>query len=179
MRVGQVVACMSATAWVSGSALLVTMAPRLFAHAPTSEHPNGAHEFVTHEAAGAVFGDVLLLWSGIVTSGLLPALVIGAALCFFGALHRRRSGVAMFWLVGVLLAGGLHAWSATVMQNANDLLVELRAGQAEGSRWSDFRALHRQSRVAMSAETLAALALAIVAAVSLARREASAPAADE
>jgi hypothetical protein len=179
MRIGQVVACMSATAWVSGNALLVSVAPRLFAHAPTSEHPGGTHDFVSHEAAGAVFGDALLLWSGIVTSGLLPALVIGVALCFFASLKRRHSGAAMLWLLGILLAGGMHAWSAAVMDRANDLLIQLRAGQAEGSRWSDFHALHRQSRVAMSAETLAGLALALAAAVGLARREASAPAGGE
>lgn len=163
------VALMAASvAWVAGNVALVAIAKPLFAHAP-GKNGGGGTDFTTHQAAGAVFGDLLLVWGTIVSAGLLPALAVAAVaaavISFRGG--GKRFGYAL--LIVTFLAAASHVWSASTVSSANQLLAQLRSGQAEGSEYTRFHMLHRQSMGAMCAETLFVLVLATTAAVCLAR----------
>ena len=166
LRWAPVAALISTTLWFAGNVTLVVMVGLLFAQAP----PKGG-EFVSHEAAGSVFGLVLARWYLLSGVGLLVPLLLSAVVS--GARRRSTLGERVV-LLAVLGAGACHLYGAQLLAVLNPLLSDLRIHGAGGSGpgWDEFNRLHAVSRGVMETETTLLLVVMVVLAVRLARARA-------
>ncbi len=163
LRWAPVAALIAATTWFAGNVILVVMVDLLFKQAP----PKGS-EFVSHEAAGSVFGLVLARWYLLSGVGLLVPLLIAAVVA--GARRRSRLGERIA-LAAVIGAGACHLYGAQLLGVLNPLLTDLRVHGAGGTGpgWDEFNRLHAISRATMETETALLLVVMVIAAIRLAR----------
>jgi hypothetical protein len=162
VRIPALLLMASALTCVAGNVALVVGAPVLFAHAPPKAPANGlTQEFVSHEAAGAVFGHILGAWSNVVGRGPLPLALLTATILTVICVRQRRAASAAIVPTATAIACACHLWSASLQERMRELLEGLRAGTIEGSGWGRFQALHRQSEMALGIETIAMLAVAV------------------
>jgi hypothetical protein len=171
VRALRVLLLAAATAWVTGTVLLIGMVVVMFRHAPSHDHPIGAFEFVDHDSAGIVFGHMLGVWGDVVLRALLPAVVIGAAGCLFAALRSRRTRAAAFWLIGIVVVAALQAWTCSATDRTNSTFAELRKNRGDDALNRQFNAVHRQSTTATGLTALTVLILGVSAAAGLIRRD--------
>jgi len=174
MNLMRVVLLISCVAWLAGNVLMIVLAPVLFSHAPNST-TGGGHDFSSHFAAGAVFGDCLRVWSVGITYSLLPATLCCGVVLAAGQLFGGHSLRAVVWIIGLVAIALLHLWSEDLIMTLNQLLTNLLSGQAGGEHWRDFNDLHRESRAAVTAESAMALVLILAASYSLIRGPQASP----
>jgi hypothetical protein len=176
VTVSRVVAFAAAVMWVTGNIVVVVTAPTLFAHAPPKAPANGvSQDLVSHEGAGAVFGDILHAWSRVLECGPLPACAIATALLSVALYRRGWRATASLCSAALVTAIACHGWGWWLQARMSDLLASLRAGTSEGSAWSSFNALHHRAEAVMGAETVAALVLAALIGTVIARAPAGLP----
>ncbi len=163
-RPALVILLIAATAWVAGTVLLAVAAPMVFSFAP----PKG--ELLSREAAGTVFGALLMTWSQIIDVSLWP-LCLGALATLAYALRGQRLAliVCMMALAACTTAHALarHSTVSTVAMAA-----QLRVGQGDEVA---FAKAHARNRTLVTLEALIALGLVVGAGMALARRPFAAP----
>jgi len=161
-----VVLLIAATAWVAGTTLLAVAAPIAFSFAP----PRG--DLLTREAAGAVFGALLVTWSRIIDVSLWP-LCLGALAALAYALRGQRVALALC-LVGLVACATGHALARHSTVTTVAMAEARRAGHGDEVA---FAHAHTRNRTLISLEALIALGLVSGAGVALARRPFAGPAA--
>ncbi|MBA2481334.1 MAG: hypothetical protein H0V44_11790 [Planctomycetes bacterium] len=169
MRIVQVLAFACAVIWLTGNLLVIVIAPTLFAHAPPKAPANGvSQDIVSHQAAGAIFGDLLHASSRVLEAGPIPGCVIATVLVTIAVWRSRRILTGVLCSATLLVAASAHAWGSLLQTRMASLLASLLEGTTEGSGWSTFSTMHRQAEMVMGGETVAVLVLAIVLAVIIA-----------
>ncbi len=156
---------MIACAWVGANVALLGAAFTLFSPAGLAITADKAH-------AGKLFGLILADWSAVGGTLLALACVFLALTLAFHASRATRPIAAAAWVLTGLAAIACQLWYADLIGTMN-LLQERIIHDKDAA--ATFRALHRQSLVAVAGESLAALLLAAGALVGLARAQ-SAPA---
>ncbi|MBA3686713.1 MAG: hypothetical protein H0W72_15935 [Planctomycetes bacterium] len=175
---------LASVAWLTGNAMLVLVAARLFVVAPSAQ--------VLPAQAGAMFADVLIHW--LIVSCFLVTVITLAWLVILARRSASRrlgwDGIFGFLLVSLLIVSHALAWTTTrETERAVEARANARADPATTAAELDvldqrFQQAHNRNSAWFLIQTLALAALVVVQATTLVRaphnphKEASAPPAD-
>ncbi len=160
-----------AVAWVASGAALVAAAQAIFSQAPPGTN------LITRDAAGAIFGRLLLGWSAVAAVAAIVIPILAAWLTELDRRERRRRWPGWLLLAAALALPACHGWAWQAAHAGSALAAEIRT--STGSKTSnvdlpalkaEFAVLHARSRRLGAAAWLAAAVLAGLAGAALLRR---------
>ncbi len=158
-------------AWVASGAALVAAAQAIFSQAPPRA------ELITRDAAGAIFGRLLLGWSAVMAAVALAIPVLAAWLGELDRREGRRRWPGWLLLAAALALPACHGWAWQAAHAGSALAGEIRsagAGKAVSvdlpALKGEFAVLHARSMRLGSAAWIAAAVLAGLAGAALLRR---------
>ena len=158
-------------AWVASGVAIVAAAQAIFSQAPPRA------ELITRDAAGAIFGRLLLGWSAVAAVAAVVIPMLAAWLVERDRRERRPRWPGWLLLASALALPACHGWAWQAAHAGSALAAEIRTTAAGKANTVDLPALkaelavlHARSRRLGSAAWIAAAALAVLSGLALLRR---------